>query len=331
MPFGHGRNSVVATSVFGYAVDPARLDGAVGLMHLKIKVLNALMFALQGNRVGDVTFQRLISHSELKNALDKTAEELSMAVEENSRRAADDMPLLFSPALLSKAVQELFSIRLIVRNECKLSTALLAPPRDRAARRARRRAVESLRATLLTSEVVYQGRCQVVVFTAPPYAGGGGDALVDDLVEQTRVLTVSARVSQVVRNATLFTDAMAMTWRLTNKSVVYQKIQKHETMLKWSVYALVVVLFGTISLSVDRSHRIAEHGGLEPEWMGLGPRSAAPSLGTLLLVPQDRHVFIDRRSKIAAYAAAVLVACISVGFASFLAIASAMSEAVAVS
>ncbi|KAH8050291.1 ryanodine-sensitive calcium-release channel [Aureococcus anophagefferens] len=166
---------------------------------------------------------------------------------------------------LDGRVQELFSIRLVVRGECTLSTALLAPPKDRGERRARQRALASLRSSLLTSEVSFRGGCRVVVYTAPPYAGGGGDELVRALVEEHRGLTVAARVGAVVRQAALLAHAMAMTWRLTSRSAAYRWVQRRERPLKWSIYALSFVLFGTSSLANDRSHRIAEKAG-EGEW-----------------------------------------------------------------
>ena len=262
----HGRRGVDESHPFR-SEDPATLAAAVNLVLLKIKCLSALLCALEGAAVGgdgvapdaeDAARGAIVDHPELRPSLDKVTLELHEAKSENARRAMLDRPLLVSPALLSKAVQELFSIRLLVRNECALSTTLLAPPKDRDERLRRSLAAKSLRQSLLTSEVYFRGRCHVVVFTAPPYAGGGGDELVKDLVEEHRLLTATARVGAVVKQASLLTDAMAMTWRLTSKSALYRWMQRRLVTLQWSVYACVVVLFATASLATDRSHRIAE-------------------------------------------------------------------------
>ncbi|KAH8053983.1 ryanodine-sensitive calcium-release channel [Aureococcus anophagefferens] len=199
--------------------DAAAVAAAANLALLKIKCLTALVCALEG--AGDDLRGAIVGHAELRPALDRVALELREAASNarapSTRRSCRPRS---SPKRRGTASRGRDDVR------------------ERSAGKRRDRRVR------LTSEVSFRGGCRVVVYTAPPYAGGGGDELVRALVEEHRGLTVAARVGAVVRQAAL-RDAMAMTWRLTP--------------------------------------RIAEKAGREDEWRALGPRSAAPPLAALLV------------------------------------------------
>lgn len=253
-------------------------------------------------------------------AFDQFATELLACVESRESAVSSTLP----HDVFVKATQDLFTIRLCLSKQCDLASNVTLTANgfltsDNAVISVNRK----LSKKLLTLEIYWNGRCSIVVFGAPEYAGGGGDDYVESLVSTLRSNSVAERMSVMMAEAPRLTETMDMIWSITSRNRLYAWINRHENHVNVLLYLLIIAGFLIIAIAADRAENLAHsHRETNHLWRKLSYMGASPPLFRFFRGYNGKAEFFDEKTRRSARVAALLLNIATVGYVFMLGFAS---------